>query len=279
MMPDLIYMALILLAVGAGAGLSAGMFGIGGGAIIVPALYYVFGALGYSQDVSMHCAVATSAATIIVTSLRSSYAHHQKNAVDWELVWGKNPLRVWGVWIGLGALTGALVLSNWLSGRALVLLFAVFIAAISLQFIFGRPDWRLAKSIPNGFAPPLAGSVLGGLCALMGIGFGSIGVTLMVLHGKRIHMAIGTSAALGFFVGLPATTGYIISGYSAAGRPALSLGYVNILGFVVIAGASFFFAPLGVKMAHRLSQDKLRMVFGICLLLVALNMLRKVLLA
>ena len=276
---QLLTLALALLAVGAAAGFSAGLFGIGGGAIIVPALYYTFSALGYSQDVAMHAAIATSAATIIVTSLRSAYAHHQRGVVDWELVWPKNLLKSWGIWIGIGSLLAALFVSNWLSGEALVMIFGVFIALIAVQFIFGRPDWRLAEKLPSGITPPLAGTVLGGLCSLMGIGFGSIGVTLMVLCGKRIHGAIGTAAALGFFIGVPATIGYIISGWGVTGRPAFSIGYVSALGFVFIAVTSFVFAPLGVKAAHKLSQEKLRLVFGICLLLVALNMMRKILLA
>ncbi len=275
---QLIYMAVGLLILGAAAGYSAGLFGVGGGAIIVPALFYTYLSLGFTQSIAMHTAVATSAATIIVTSLRSAHSHHQRGAVDWQLVWPRNPLQSWGIWIGVGSLLAALFVSNWLSGEALVLIFGVFIAGIALQFIFGRPDWQLAKQVPGGIAPPLAGTVLGGLCSLMGIGFGSIGVTLMVLCGKRIHGAIGTASALGFFIGVPATIGYIISGYGIEGRPIYSLGYVSIIGFVLISASSFLFAPLGAKTAHKLSQNKLRLVFGICLLLIALNMVRKVLL-
>ncbi|MBL4852952.1 MAG: sulfite exporter TauE/SafE family protein [Robiginitomaculum sp.] len=276
---QIIYMVVGLLILGAAAGYSAGLFGVGGGAIIVPALFYTYISLGFEQDIAMRTAIATSAATIIVTSLRSAWSHHQRGAVDWQLVWPRNPLRSWGVWIGVGSLLAALFVSNWLSGDALVLIFGVFIAGIALQFIFGRPDWKIAQQVPGGIAPPLAGTVLGGLCSLMGIGFGSIGVTLMVLCGKRIHRAVGTASALGFFIGVPATIGYIISGYGAPGRPIYSLGYVSIIGFVLISASSYLFAPLGVKTAHSLSQGKLRMVLGIALLLVALNMLRKALLA
>ena len=111
----------------------------------------------------------------------------------------------------------------------------------------------------------------------MGIGFGSFGVTFMLLCGKTVHRAIGTAAALGTYIGVPATLGFIISGWGVPARPAFSFGYVNLAGFAVIAAASFVFAPLGVKAAHALPQAKLRRLFGICLLLVALNMLRKVL--
>ncbi len=273
--PQLFVLIMALVAAGCVAGVSAGLFGIGGGAVMVPVLYYTFGALGYSADVTMHLAVATSASVIVVTSLRSAYGHHQHGAVDWDLVWPKNLLRSWGLWIGLGALIAAWFLAGLLSGAQLTLLFGAIMCLLALQFIFGRPDWRLASDIPRGVAPPLAGVSLGGLCALMGIGFGSIGVTLMLLCGRRIHQAIGTAAAIGFFIGLPAAVGYVFSGLHVDGRPPLSIGYVNVLGFAIMAAATVLCVPIGVRLAHKLSQEKLRMVFGICLLILALNMVRK----
>jgi len=274
-----IYLILALMAVGAAAGFSAGLFGIGGGAIIVSALYYTFSALGFPNDIIMHAAVATSSATIIVTSLRSASGHHKHGAVDWGLIWPKNWVFSWGVWIGIGSLFAAGILAKYLSGNMLTLIFGGMASLIALQLIFGRPDWRLADKVPvNGVTPPI-GFTLGALCSLMGIGFGSFGVTFMVLCGKRIHRAIGTAAALGIFISIPATIGFIISGQGVAGRPPFSLGYVNLLGFALIASISFLFIPFGVRTAHKMPQDKLRMAFGICLLLVALNMLRKVLLA
>ncbi len=280
---QLIYLVLALMAVGAAAGYSAGLFGIGGGAIIVPALFYTFTALGYPNEVIMHTAIATSSATIIVTSLRSATGHHKHGAVDWHLIWsGNSPAKIllsWGVWIGIGSLFAATILARQLSGTVLILLFGSLASLIALQLIFGRPDWRLADKVPvNGLTPPI-GFTLGALCSLMGIGFGSFGVTFMVLCAKPIHRAIGTAAALGIFISVPATIGFIISGQGVLGRPPLSLGYVNLLGFVLIASMSFLFIPLGVRTAHNMQQDKLRMAFGVCLLLVALNMLRKVLLA
>lgn len=272
-----VYLVLALMVVGAAAGFSAGLFGIGGGAIIVPALYYTFSALGYPSEVIMHAAVATSSATIIVTSLRSASGHNKHGAVDWDLIWPKNRLVSWGIWIGVGSLLAAAILAKHLSGEILTLIFGGMASLIALQLIFGRPDWRLADKVPvNAVAPPI-GFTLGALCSLMGIGFGSFGVTFMVLCSKRIHSAIGTAAALGIFISIPATIGFIISGQGVVGRPPLSLGYVNLLGFALIASMSFLLIPLGVRTAHKMQQDKLRMAFGICLLLVALNMLRKAL--
>ena len=276
--PQLLSLTFGLLVAGCLAGFSAGLFGIGGGAVMVPALYYTFGALGYSDDVIMHMAVATSAAIIVVTSVRSASGHHKHGAVDWGLVWPRNPLRSWGLWIGAGALLAATFLASLMSGDQLTALFAVFIGVLALQFIFGRPGWRILPDIPGSAAPPIAGTLLGGLCGLMGIGFGSIGVTLMILCGRKIHIAIGTAAAIGFFIGLPAAIGYMISGTGVPGRPPLSVGYVNLLGFAIMAMATILCVPLGVKLAHKTSQERMRLVFGICLLLLALNMIRKVVL-
>jgi len=275
---QIISLVLALMAVGAAAGFSAGLFGVGGGTIIVPALYYTFSILGYPIEIIMHLAVATSLAVIIITSLRSASGHSKHGAVDWQMIWPKspyNPLVSWGVWIGLGALFAAAILAKYISGNMLTLIFGGATSLIALQFIFGRPDWRLAQKVPVNAATPPIGFALGALCSLMGIGFGSFGVTFMILCGKRIHNAIGTAAALGIFIAVPATLGFIISGQGVDGRPPWSLGYVNLLGFTLIALASFVFVPLGVRAAHRLPQNKLRMLFGILLLLVALNMLRK----
>jgi len=276
--PQIASLIFALLAAGCLAGVSAGLFGIGGGAVMVPVLKYTFVALGYPETVTMHMAIATSTSVIIVTALRSAQGHHKKGAVDWSLVWPKNPAKNWGLWIGLGALLAAAFLAPHLSGRQLTILFAAVMVPLALQFVFGRPGWKLAQDIPQGLAPSIGGLGLGGLCALMGIGFGSIGVTLMILCGRRIHQAIGTAAAIGFFIGAPATLGYIISGLGVEGRPPFSLGYVNLLGFALMAVMTFLCVPFGVKLAHRLSQNKLRIVFGLCLLAVALNMLRKALL-
>ena len=133
----------------------------------------------------------------------------------------------------------------------LTLIFSGVATLIAVQLIFGRPDWRLAQKVPANAATPPIGITLGALCSLMGIGFGSFGVTFMVLCGKRIHSAIGTAAALGIFISAPATIGFIISGQDVAGRPPLSFGYVNVLGFVLIASMSFLFIPFGVRTAHK----------------------------
>lgn len=266
-----------LLGVGALAGLSAGLFGIGGGAVMVPALFFAFDALGVPQAVVMHSAVATSSAIIIVNAIRSTRSHHKHGAVDWDLLWPKNPFFSYAFWIGLGSFLAAIWLAPRLSGQFLTVLFAGVASIVALQFIFGRPDWKLRDSVPGGVARPAVGGTVGILSSLMGIGGGSLTVPLMSICGVPIRRAIATASGFGFAIALPATIGFIISGMGVAGRPAFSFGYVNALGFTLIAAIAFFTIPIGAKLAHSMSQKKLKMIFGICLLLVAINMARKAL--
>ena len=267
---------LALLAVGGVAGLTAGLFGIGGGAVMVPALYYAFSELGVPDDIVMHCAVATSAAVIILNALRSTRAHHAKDAVDMSLVWPKS--KVWqsyGLWIGLGAFAAAIWIAPRLSSDVLTRLFAGIALIVSLQFIFGKPSFVFRSSVPRGPAPVIAGGSVGILSSLMGIGGGSLSVPLLTLCGVPIHRAIGTAAAFGLFIAVPATAGFILSGWGIADRPFGSLGYVNGLGFALITIAAWPMVPFGARLAHRLDATLLRRIFGICLALVAMNMARK----
>ena len=180
------------------------------------------------------------------------------------------------MWIGAGSFIASLVLAPRLSGEILTLIFAIVGMMISLQFIFGRPDFTLREKVPGGFARPIVGSFIGGLSALMGIGGGSLTVPLMALCNVPIHRAIATASGFGFAIALPATIGFVISGWNVVGRPSFSIGYVNFLGFFFVAALAFFTIPIGASLAHKMSQKKLKLVFGICLMFVALNMARKV---
>ena len=268
---------LTLCAVGAAAGVTSGLFGIGGGAVMVPVLFFAFISLGVPEDVVMHCAVATSSSVIIFNAIRSVKSHHGHGAVDWDLLWPKNPFQSYALWIGLGAFLAAIWIAPRLSGASMTLIFAVIGSVVALKFIFGHPDWRLRDNVPGGVARPLVGGSVGAISAIMGIGGGSLTVPLMNMCGVPIHRAIGTASGFGLAIALPATLGFIVSGWGAAGRPAFSLGYVNILGFAIIAAVAFLTIPLGAKLAHGMSQKRLKMIFGICLLLVAANMARKAL--
>ena len=264
-----------LCATGALAGFGAGMFGIGGGAIMVPALYYMFNYLGYDVSTVTHMAVATSTAVIIVNAMRSVRSHHLLGNVDWDILWPKNFIGSYGFWIGVGAFIGSFLIAPRLSGEALLGVFAVISVFVALQFIFGRPNWRLRNDVPRGAAPPIIGGLVGNLSALMGIGGGSLTVPLMSICGVSIHRAIGTASGFGLAIALPGTIGYIISGWSVPLRAPASLGYVNIAAFIFMSIAAFLCIPLGAKLATNLPQDKLKKIFGICLLFVAVNMTRR----
>ena len=267
---------LALLAVGGVAGLTAGLFGIGGGAVMVPALRYAFTTLGVPDEIVMHCAVATSAAVIILNASRSTRAHHAKGAVDMSLVWPKPKWwQSYGLWIGVGAFTAAIWIAPRLSSDALTQLFAAVAVVVALQFIFGKPSFVFRQTVPRGPAPLLAGGSVGILSSLMGIGGGSLSVPLLSLCGVPIHRAIGTAATFGLFIAVPATLGFVLSGWSVSNRPFGSLGYVNGLGFALITLAAWPMVPLGVKLAHKLDATLLRRIFGICLALVAFNMMRE----
>lgn len=244
---------------------------------MVPALYFVFDALGYPQATVMHSAVATSSAIIIISSIRSVTFHHKHGAVDWNILWPAQTYKSWGLWIGIGALLASAILARFVTGSQLTLIFGLIMSMIALQFIFGRPGWKWRESLPGGFAIPTGGSLIGALSALMGIGGGAFSVTLMVICGTSIHRAIGTASGIGMFISIPATLGFILSGWGIEGRLPLSIGYVNMLGFVLVALTSILFIPLGARLAHSTDQRKLKIIFGVFLALVSINMIRKTL--
>ncbi|PWE17048.1 hypothetical protein DDZ18_10120 [Marinicauda salina] len=256
-----------LIAVGAFAGLIAGLFGIGGGVVMVPALYYTFNALGYDGH-AMHAAVGTSLAVIVATSLRSVAAHAKRGAVDFHV------LRTWTPWIVVGALAGSAI-ADLAPGRALTGLFGAVALLLSAQFFFGRPDWKLADDLPGLPLRGVLGAFIGILSSLMGIGGGVFGVTLMTVCGRSIHTAVATAAGFGVAIGLPGAIGFMVAGMGEPMRAPFSVGYVNAAGFVVLAAAAVGLAPVGAHLAHSLNPARLRQAFAIGLVVVALNMLRE----
>lgn len=262
-------MLLALAAAGALAGLAAGLFGIGGGAIIVPVLYFLFTALGF-EDTAMHVAVSTSLATIILTSSRSVMAHNKHGAVDWDI------LKNWGPWIVLGALLG-MGASKWIPSQGLLGIFGAIGVVLALQLFFGRPTWRLADDMPGHPQKGLLGLAVGGLSALMGIGGGTFGVSLMTLYGRPIHRAVATASGWGVLIGLPAAIMAIIVGWGREGRPPFSIGHVNLAAFVCLSIFTVTMAPVGAKLAHKLDAVRLRKMFGVLLAIVAVRMLYKAL--
>ena len=242
---------------------------------MVPALFFAFRSLGVEESVVMHCAVATSAAVIIFNGYRSVRSHRARDSVDMGLLWPRK--RWWNsyaLWIALGSFGAAWWLAPRLSSDTLTAIFAVVALVVALQFIFGRPSFTLRDSVPGGAAPPVVGGGIGALSAIMGIGGGSLSVPFLTLCGMPVHRAVGTAAGFGLAIAIPATVGFIISGWGVEGRPQGSLGYVNLLGMALIVVCAWPFVPLGTKSAHGLAPGPLRKAFGVALGLIALNMVR-----
>lgn len=270
-MPDLATLAPLvafLLVVGAFAGVLAGLLGVGGGIVLVPSFYYVFQTLGYDGPNIMQVCVATSLATIIVTSLRSVAAHRKKGAVEFGILKG------WGAGIVVGALLGSLTATA-LKSETLTAIFAGLALIVAFYMTFSRPSWRLAETMPTGWKRYLYSPFVGFLSVLMGIGGGSFGVPLMTLHGVAIHRAVATAAGFGVLIAVPAVVLFV---FLPAGvmRPPLTIGLVNIPAFLVVVAMTLLTAPLGARLAHSMNPAPLKRVFAFFLFLVAINMLRKV---
>lgn len=268
---EYIWLLLLMLAIGAFAGVAAGLLGVGGGIILVPAFYYAFSSMGYESDGLMQICVATSLATIIVTSVRSVLSHHKKGAVEWDI------LRSWAPGIAIGAVLGVLLASG-LKSHTLMLVFGVLGVSVGLYMAFGRSEWRLGSSMPTGLARAIFSPIVGFLSVLMGIGGGSFGVPLMSLFGRPIHSAVATAAGFGVLIAVPSTIGFLLSGWGDPSAPPFTIGRVNIVAFGIIVSMTLLTAPIGVKLAHMMDPKPLKRVFAGFIILMALNMLRKALL-
>lgn len=270
-MPDiatLLPLIAFLLVVGAVAGVLAGLLGVGGGIVLVPSFYYVFQVLGYRSDSIMQVCVATSLATIVVTSWRSVRTHHAKGAVEVGILKG------WGPGIVVGALLGSLVATQ-LRSITLTAIFAGLALVVALYMALSRPHWRLADAMPKGWKRYLYSPGVGFASVLMGIGGGSFGVPLMTLHGVPIHRAVATAAGFGMLIAVPAVALFLVLP-TDGGLPPYTVGLVNLPAFATIVAMTMLTAPIGAKLAHSTNPVPLKRIFAGFLLLVALNMLRKV---
>ena len=218
MITEYFLLILILLSVGSLSGFSAGLFGVGGGAVMVPALYYAFNAIGVSEASLMHCAVGTSSSVIIFNSFRAVKSHHTLGAIDWNLLRPKPFITSYAVWIGAGSFFAASFLASIMSAQFLMILFAMVMIVVSLHFIFGPNNLEVFVSVPTGFSVPIIGSLIGALSSLMGIGGGSITVPLMNMCRIPMNRAVATASGFGFAISLPATIGFIISGWGIDGH-------------------------------------------------------------
>jgi uncharacterized membrane protein YfcA len=262
----LLPMLLALLAIGAATGVIAGLLGVGGGIVLVPAFFYTFQALGFDSDQLMQICIGTSAATIVVTSARSVVLHNRKAAVDWAI------LRAWAPFLVLGAGLGVGVASV-LHTTALQAVFGILAGLAGLYMAFGKANWRLGAAMPVQPVRGIQATVLGLFSALMGIGGGTFGVPLMTLYSLPIHRAVATASGFGILISVPSLLGFML--LSVPDAPPYSLGAVNLPAFAVIIPMTLLTTPLGVRLAHSMDPKPLKRAFAVFLTLVALNMLRK----
>lgn len=253
-----------LLVAGGVAGVLAGLFGIGGGAILVPVFYQMLGVLEIDEAIRMHLSVGTSLAIIVPTSIRSFMGHKAKGAVDMDL------LKSFTLSVPIGVLLATLLVAG-LSSGVLRAIFATFALIIALKLLFGREDWKVASDVPRGFGKHLSGSLIGFFSTFMGIGGGVFNNTFMTLFGRPIHQAIATSSGVGVLISIPGMIGYIWAGWGVSNLPPFSLGYVNVLMVLVVIPVTLLVAPIGVRLAHALSKRKLEVGFGLFLILVAIR--------
>ncbi|HEY8382702.1 MAG TPA: sulfite exporter TauE/SafE family protein [Microvirga sp.] len=266
---ELAWLAAALLAAGAVTGLLAGVFGVGGGAVVVPVLYELFRIVGVPEEVRMPLCVGTSLAVIIPTSIRSFNAHRAKGAVDMSI------LRVWAVPVVVGVVMGSLV-ARFAPADLFKAVFVGVAGVSAIRLLFGRDSWRLGTDMPGRAVMVVYGWVIGVLSALMGIGGGQLSNLFMTFYSRPIHQAVATSSGLGVIISLPGAIGYIYAGWPKAAefpdvvaiQPPLALGYVSLLGFMLFVPTSIWTAPIGARLAHRLSKRRLEVAFGIFLLVV-----------
>jgi len=259
---------LILLMLGAGlfGGILAGLLGVGGGIVIVPVLDFALELLGVDLSIRMHIAVGTSLATIIPTSISSARAHHVKGAVDLSLV------RYWGPFILLGAIFGTWIASQ-VESNVLAAVFAVIALLVALKMILPLEDKIISDKVPIGITGSPIPFSIGTISTMMGIGGGSMTVPILTLLSRPIHQAVGTSSLFGLIISLPGTAGFIIAGWEHPSLPMGSLGFVNLIGFLIISPVTVLSAPLGAKLAHKLSRKHLSLSFGLFLLIAGIRML------
>lgn len=260
---ELALLALAVVIGGVATGILAGLFGIGGGAIIVPVLYEVFRILGVPEEVRMQLCVGTSMAIIVPTTVRSYLTHRAKGAVLTDV------MRRWALPAVLGVASGSAI-AYVAPAAVFKVVFLVVVSSIAIKLLLGRDSWRIADEFPGPAAMTGYGFLIGITSSLMGVSGGSVSNIIQTLYGKPLHNAVATSAGLGVPITIAGTIGLMIAGWpKMALLPPLSIGYVSLLGVAIMAPVSSFTAVYGARLAHRLSKRQLEIGFGLFLLLVA----------
>ncbi len=266
---ELIELALLLIATGALSGFLAGLFGIGGGAVLVPVFYECFRLAGVPLEVRMPLCIGTSLAVIIPTSIRSFRAHYLRGAVDMSVV------KAWWLVIIIGVIAGSAIARH-APERLFKYVFVAVAWSATLRLWLLRDGWNFGDEMPKGLLMKVYGFIVGLLSTLMGVGGGLFSNLLMTFYGRSIHQSVATSSALAVLISIPGAIGYVYAGWPVAARfPAvaalqmpLAFGYVSLIGAALVMPMSLFTAPLGVKAAHAMSKRMLEVAFGLYLFIV-----------
>jgi uncharacterized protein len=266
---ELIELALLLVAVGALSGFLAGVFGIGGGAVLVPVFYECFRLAGVPLEARMPLCIGTSLAIIIPTSIRSYRAHLARGAVDMEVI------RAWWLPVLAGVIAGS-VTARYAPERLFKIVFVLVAYSAAARLMLARETWKFGDDLPKGPLMKAFGFFVGLLSTLMGIGGGLFANLLMTFYGRPIHQAVATSSALAVLISIPGAIGYVYAGWPAAAhypdvaalQLPFALGYVSLIGAVLVMPTSLLTAGLGVRVAHALSKRTLEVAFGCYLLIV-----------
>lgn len=257
---------LALVGTGVFAGVLAGLLGVGGGIVIVPVLYFLLQNFGVSPHSAMLIATATSLATIIPTSISSIRAHHQKGNVDIVL------LKAWGWLILFGVLLGSSVVTL-IGGQWLSALFGIVASLSALNMLFRTGQSSIRQSLPGRFGQGIMASSIGFFSSMVGIGGGTLSVPMLTACNYPAHKAVGSAAAIGLIISLPAALTMLILGQTPADAPYGTIGLVNLPGFICIVPLTVLFAPLGAKLASVMDANLLKKIFAVVLLITGLRML------
>ena len=266
---ELVELALLLVFVGALAGFLAGIFGIGGGAVLVPVFYECFRLAGVPLEVRMPLCIGTSLAIIIPTSIASFRAHYRRGPVDQAI------LKLWWVPVVIGVVAGSAI-ARFAPEKLFKIVFVCVAWSAATRLFLARDGWNLGDDVPTGPLMRVYGFFIGLLSTLMGVGGGLFANLLMTFYGRPIHQAVATSSALAVLISIPGALGYVYAGWPAAARfpdvaalqPPFALGYVSLIGALVVMPTTLITAPLGVRAAHALSKRKLEVAFGCYLFIV-----------
>jgi uncharacterized protein len=266
---EVLELAVLLVAVGALSGFLAGIFGIGGGAVLVPVFYECFRLAGVPLEVRMPLCVGTSLAVIIPTSISSYRAHHARGAID------KGILQAWWLPILIGVLAGS-VIARYAPERLFKIVFVMVAWFAAVRLLSAKESWKFGDDLPKGPLMRVFGVFVGLLATLMGVGGGLFASLLMAFYGRPIHQGVATSSAIAVLVSIPGALGYVYAGWPVAAhypdvlalQSPFALGYVSLIGAVLVMPTSLLTAPLGVRAAHAMSKKTLERAYGSYLFIV-----------